>query len=166
MKMKLRFRGSHEHADSERSCTSDLKHALLSTSMMLRMRMLPVLLPVATCRRCPERDRATAKLLVNQPGGRKRGVNYEVSCDWRFQPPQNLAKARGSSAEANLRGKSDVMEPRCTALHRRYVWLHGCIVFVSSQTHGAVLSGCRSSCRVAILNVLPFVGIKTVLAAT
>jgi len=29
MKMKLRFRARHEHADSERRCTSDLEHALL-----------------------------------------------------------------------------------------------------------------------------------------
>ena len=29
MKMKLRFRALHEHADSERRCTSDLKHVLL-----------------------------------------------------------------------------------------------------------------------------------------
>ena len=108
MKMKLRLRASHEHANSERGCTSDLKHALLTTPMMLRMRMrmrmLPVLLPMATCRRCRrgDRDWATAKLPVNQPGGEGGGsyrvVNYEVSCDWRFQPPQYLAKARGTSA--------------------------------------------------------------------
>ena len=30
MKMKLHFRARHEHADSERRCTSDLKHALVS----------------------------------------------------------------------------------------------------------------------------------------
>ena len=33
--------------------SSDLKHALLTTPAMLRMQMLPILLPVATCRRCP-----------------------------------------------------------------------------------------------------------------
>ena len=27
--MELRFRARHEHADSERRCTSDLKHVLL-----------------------------------------------------------------------------------------------------------------------------------------
>jgi len=48
MKMKLRFRASHEHANGERSCTSDLKHALFTTPTMLRMRMLPVLPPMAT----------------------------------------------------------------------------------------------------------------------
>ena len=47
MKMKLRFKASHEHADRERRCTSDLKHAL-TTPMMLRMQMLPILLPVVT----------------------------------------------------------------------------------------------------------------------
>jgi len=29
MKMRLRFRARHEHADRERRCTSDLKHALV-----------------------------------------------------------------------------------------------------------------------------------------
>ena len=55
MKMKLRF-WAHGHATSERGCTSDLKHALLTMPMMLRMRMLPVLLPVARCRPCPRGD--------------------------------------------------------------------------------------------------------------
>ena len=67
MKMKLRFKASHEHADRERRCTSDLKHALSTTPMMLRMQMLPILLLVVTP---PPRLRAywaTAKLLVNQP---------------------------------------------------------------------------------------------------
>ena len=38
--MKLRFKTSHEHANSERRCTSDLTHALLTAPMMLRMQML------------------------------------------------------------------------------------------------------------------------------
>ena len=41
---------------------------------MLRMQMLPNLLPV---------------------------VKYEVSCDWRFEPPQYLANARGTSASSS-----------------------------------------------------------------
>ena len=48
-------------------------------------------------------DRATAKVLVNQPGG-GGVVNNEVSCDWRFQPPKKHAKARGTQkAETSFR---------------------------------------------------------------
>ena len=43
----------------------------------------------------PAGDRATAKLLVNQPGAGEGGYNYEVSCDWRFQPPNPLLKQEG-----------------------------------------------------------------------
>ena len=119
------------------------------------------MLPVATCRRCPERDRATAKLLVNQTGGERGELTTKFHAIGDSTPRKTLLKQEGLQlAEANLRGKSDVMEPRCTALRRSYVWLHGCIVFLSSQTHVAVLSGCRSSCRVAILNVLPLMGLK------
>ena len=89
MNMKLRFRASQEHADNEGRCTVDLKHALVTTPMMLRMRMLPILLPEATCRRWHGQTAC-------EPA---RGVvNYQVSCDWRFQPSQYLAKARGTSA--------------------------------------------------------------------
>ena len=40
----------------------------------------------------PRGDWATAKLLVNQSGG---VVNWEVSHDWRFQPPKTLLKQEG-----------------------------------------------------------------------
>ena len=90
MNMKLRFRASQEHANSERGCTSDLKHAQLTTPLMLRM-TLQVLQPVATCRWCPQ-----GRSSHGQGGGGE--VNYEVSCDWRFQPPKYIAKARGTSA--------------------------------------------------------------------
>ena len=43
-------------------------------TMMLKMWMLPNLLPAATCRRCPQGgDWATAKLFVNQPAGQGGG---------------------------------------------------------------------------------------------
>lgn len=68
--------------------------------MMQRMRMLK-----KCCFRWRHADGvhragwATAKQLVNQP---KRGVvNCEVSRDWRFQPRQYLAEARGTSASRN-----------------------------------------------------------------
>ena len=50
----------------------------------------------------PAGDQATAKLLVNQPG--EGGYNYEVSCDWRFQPPNPLLKQEGlQPAKASFR---------------------------------------------------------------
>jgi len=48
VKVQNENEASHEHANGERSCTSDLKHALFTTPTMLRMRMLPVLPPMAT----------------------------------------------------------------------------------------------------------------------
>ena len=54
---------------------------------------------------------ATAKLLVNQPGG--GGVlEYEVSCDWRFQtPPYTLRKQEGLQlAEASFRDKLEIQQ--------------------------------------------------------
>ena len=46
-----------------------------------------------TKKREAEGDRATAKLLVNQPGtGGWRVIGYAVSCDWRFQPLNTLPK--------------------------------------------------------------------------
>ena len=92
MKMKLRFMASHEHANSERRCTGDLKHALLTTPMMLRMRMLPILLPVATCRRCPRRGLSHGQTACEPARG---VVKCEVSCDWRLQPPNTLPKQEG-----------------------------------------------------------------------
>ena len=80
MKMKLLFRASHQNADSERRCSSDLKHALLTTPAMLRMQMLPILLPVATCRRCPWGDWATAKFLLNQPNMKFHAIDPTMPC--------------------------------------------------------------------------------------
>jgi hypothetical protein len=45
MKNEIRFRASHEHASSEQRCTRDLKHALVTTPMMSKTPMLPILLP-------------------------------------------------------------------------------------------------------------------------
>jgi hypothetical protein len=77
MKMKLRFRASHEHANSEQGCTSDLKHALLTTPMMLKMRMLPVLLPVwlpgETCQLCPGGGSRHAQTACKPARGRRKG---------------------------------------------------------------------------------------------
>ena len=67
--------------------------------MMLRMRMLPILLPEAPCRRRPRGVRG---------GGR---VNYEVSCEWRFQPPNTLLKQEGLQlAEASFRDNGNNMQ--------------------------------------------------------
>jgi hypothetical protein len=69
--------------------------------MMQRMQMLPMLLPVATWGWCPRGDWATAKLLVNQPGG--------GSWLWSFMrletsPPNTLLKQEGLQlAEASFR---------------------------------------------------------------
>ena len=57
-------------------------------TMMLRMRLMLNLLPVATCRRCPVGQSACKP--ASWTGGRGV-VKYEVSCDWSFQPPQYLA---------------------------------------------------------------------------
>ena len=77
MKMKLRFRASHEHANSEQGCTSDLKHALLTTPMMLKMRMLPVLLPVLlpveTCQLCPGGGSSHGQTACEPARGRRKG---------------------------------------------------------------------------------------------
>ena len=67
--MKLRFKASHEHAKSERGWTSDLKHALLTTPMMLKMRMLPVLLPVETCQLCPRGGSSHGQAACEPAGG-------------------------------------------------------------------------------------------------
>ena len=94
MRMEIHFTASHEHANSEQGCTTDLKHVLLTMPMMLRMRMLLILLPEVTCRRCPRAAWAVRKLLVNQPGVGGGGLdNYEVSCNCKFQPPNTPAKA-------------------------------------------------------------------------
>ena len=58
---------------------------LHENTMILRMRMLSNLLPVATCRRCPRRDLSHGQTAC-EPASRGV-VKYEVSCDWRFQPP-------------------------------------------------------------------------------
>ena len=72
MKMKLRFRASHEHANSGRGCTSDLMRMLL----VLRWRHADSVPGSGHGRTACERARGV--------------VNYEVSCDWRFQPPKTL----------------------------------------------------------------------------
>lgn len=56
-------------------------------------------------------DGATAKLLVNQPARAGEGpggfVKYEVSCGWRFQPPNTLLKQEGLQlAEASFRDQT------------------------------------------------------------
>ena len=54
------------------------------------------------------RDWATAKLLVNQAakgGGGYERYNYEVSCDWRFRPPNTLLKQEGLQLVASFRDK-------------------------------------------------------------
>ena len=59
-------------------------------TMMLRMRMLPNLLPVT-------KGGLNHGQTACEPATRGRGVvKYEVSCNWRFQPPKNtLLKQQG-----------------------------------------------------------------------
>ena len=70
--------------------------ALHENTMMLRMRMLPNFLPTVS------------------PGGIEPWPNcwvvkYEVSCDWRFQPPNTLLKQEGLPlAEASFRDNFDI----------------------------------------------------------
>ena len=61
--------------------------------MMLSIRMLLKLLPVATCRWCPRGGLSHGQTAF-EPASRGGGgiVNYEVSRDSRFQPPNTLLK--------------------------------------------------------------------------
>ena len=62
--------------------------------------MLPNLLLVGTCRRWPPGGLSHSQAAC-EPASRGGGGSYskyEVSCDWRFEPHQCLAKARGTSA--------------------------------------------------------------------
>ena len=63
-------------------------------ALMLRMRMLPNLLTVATCQR-PRKGLGhgqTACEPAKEGGGRGGVLKYKVSCDWRFQPPNTSLK--------------------------------------------------------------------------
>ena len=74
--------------------------ALHENTMMLRMQMLPNVMPVATCRRCPGGMEPRPKCFFKPAVG---GNTYEVSCDCQSIPFANqyhqyLAKARETSA--------------------------------------------------------------------
>ena len=79
--------------------------ALHENTMMLRMRMLPNVLPVATCQRCPRRGLSHGPTAC-EPASRGAQFNYEISCDWRFQPqppPNTLLHQEGLQlAEASF----------------------------------------------------------------
>ena len=87
-------------------------------TLILRIRMLPNLLPVATCRRCPQGGFSHGQTAC-EPASRRLGVaNCEVSRDWRFQPPNTLLKqeelqlrVRDPVAEASFHDKN--IECRC-----------------------------------------------------
>ena len=90
--MKLHFRARHKYADSEGGCTSDLKHAqvIIDDANDAEDADAPDFAgDMATASPGGLNHGQTACEPVSRGGG---GVNYEVSCDWRFQPPQ-LAEA-------------------------------------------------------------------------
>ena len=82
--------------------------------LMLIMRMhvlpnvLPNLLPLATCRRCPPGGLSRGHTdcePARRAGGRRGEVKYEVSFRWRFQPP-NRRKFRSQTSDNMDRWKS------------------------------------------------------------
>ena len=89
--------------------------------MMLRMRMLPKVLPVGTCRQCPRGIEPRPNCLRKSEG--EGGYNYEVSCDGRFQPPNTLLKQGGLQlAEVSFREMLNCLLPQPNNMQPETVW--------------------------------------------
>ena len=112
-KWSYAFRALHEHADSERRCTSDLKHVLLiidDANDAEEADAADFAVPAATCRRCPRGGiEPRRKLLVNQPvreGGAVWGsyITMKFHAIGDSSPPNTLLKQEGLQlVEASFR---------------------------------------------------------------